>query len=619
MSESKYQNPTLFDKTKKYVVSQLKDGSNVLPKLNAQNLYGFNLGNGIWENEGKINLNIGDGFAFDEEGKVIPDSNKLVFINEEGKISADLIPSEILNSDASVKILDDDDDRTAIQEPDINSLYFVKSTKVIWYYQTRWYYVSGMPTGGNTNSISVSVSQSNEITANIKLSESNLANLFTIKTDGLYLDTNILGIDTFALKSKIERYGQEGYGLSKNDFTNAHKTLLDKLSTDITTVIPYASESVAGLIKVGTGLSIIDGVLSVGGTGEDNTVFSVNNKTGHVTLEKGDIGLENVDNTSDKNKPVSDATWTELNKKVYELKYIPESRKVQVNKNNYNSVTKTFSESWEDAFALSGFLTDVVKVPATTGAKAYYKFKKDGSDLDITIPSANDLVSGNFDAQTNNLKLQLEDGKEITVYLPVVTNTYTATDTSTIDLTIDANNVISGEVNISQEENNLLSKKSDGLFVEKPNLDDYIKKDDTTIVKKSDLNDYVKSETLDDYVSYVDFNESNHIHPNKDVLDRFSTNSDNELTYNGNTFASMKVFSNDVNFGPDTEVMSWNINRDILTIKHDLGTSNIISTVLVENGKIYNISPVIIDSNNIKIKIPEFLMNKSLVLKITGV
>lgn len=619
MSESKYQNPTLFDKTKKYVVSQLKDGSNVLPKLNAQNLYGFNLGNGIWENEGKINLNIGDGFAFDEEGKVIPDSNKLVFINEEGKISADLIPSEILNSDASVKILDDDDDRTAIQEPDINSLYFVKSTKVIWYYQTRWYYVSGMPTGGNTNSISVSVSQSNEITANIKLSESNLANLFTIKTDGLYLDTNILGIDTFALKSKIERYGQEGYGLSKNDFTNAHKTLLDKLSTDITTVIPYASESVAGLIKVGTGLSIIDGVLSVGGTGEDNTVFSVNNKTGHVTLEKGDIGLENVDNTSDKNKPVSDATWTELNKKVYELKYIPESRKVQVNKNNYNSVTKTFSESWEDAFALSGFLTDVVKVPATTDTKAYYKFKKDGSDLDITIPSANDLVSGNFDAQTNNLKLQLEDGKEITVYLPVVTNTYTATDTSTIDLTIDANNVISGEVNISQEENNLLSKKSDGLFVEKPNLDDYIKKDDTTIAKKSDLNDYVKSETLDDYVSYVDFNESNHIHPNKDVLDRFSTNNDNELTYNGNTFASMKVFSNDVNFGPDTEVMSWNINRDILTIKHDLGTSNIISTILVENGKIYNISPVIIDSNNIKIKMPEFLMNKSLVLKITGV
>lgn len=534
MSESKYQNPTLFDRTKKYVISQeSKDGQNVLPKLNAQNLYGFSLGEGIIEEDEKITLNIGDDFAFNEKGKIIFNKNY---------------------------------------------------------------------TGGNTGSISVGVSQSNEITANLKISESNLANLFTIKTDGLYLDTNILGIDTFALKSKIDRYGEEGYGLSKNDFTNAHKTLLDKLSTDVTTVIPYANESVAGLIKVGAGLSMIDGVLSVGGTSENNTVFSVNTKTGNVILEKSDIGLENVDNTSDKNKPVSDATWTELNKKVYELKYIPESRKVQVNKNNYNSTTKTFSESWEDAFALSGFLTDIIKVPATTDAKAYYKFKKDGSDLDITIPSANDLVSGNFDAQTNNLKLQLEDGKEISVYLPVVTNTYTATDTSTIDLTIDANNVISGEVNISQEENNLLSKKSDGLFVEKQNLDDY-----------------VKSETLNDYVSYVDFNKSNHTHPNKDVLDRFSTNSNNELTYNGNAFSSMKVFSNDVNFGPDTEEMSWNINRDILTIKHNLETSNIISTILVENGKIYNISPVIIDSNNIKIKMPEFLMNKSLVLKITGV
>lgn len=104
MSESKYQNPTLFDKTKKYVVSQLKDGFNVLPKLNAQNLYGFNLGNGIWEKEDKITLNIGDGFTFDENGKIIPDNNKLVFINEEGKISADLIPSENLNYKEGVKI-----------------------------------------------------------------------------------------------------------------------------------------------------------------------------------------------------------------------------------------------------------------------------------------------------------------------------------------------------------------------------------------------------------------------------------------------------------------------------------------------------------------------------------
>ena len=44
-------------------------------------------------------------------------------------------------------------------------------------------------------------------------------------------------------------------------------------------------------------------------------VTSVNNKTGAVTLAKGDVGLGNVDNTSDANKPISNATQTALNGK----------------------------------------------------------------------------------------------------------------------------------------------------------------------------------------------------------------------------------------------------------------------------------------------------------------
>lgn len=45
-------------------------------------------------------------------------------------------------------------------------------------------------------------------------------------------------------------------------------------------------------------------------------VDSVAGKTGVVTLVKGDVGLGNVDNTSDANKPVSTATQTALNNKV---------------------------------------------------------------------------------------------------------------------------------------------------------------------------------------------------------------------------------------------------------------------------------------------------------------
>lgn len=51
-------------------------------------------------------------------------------------------------------------------------------------------------------------------------------------------------------------------------------------------------------------------------TSEQGTVISVNGKTGEVTLVKADVGLGNVDNTSDKDKPISDATQTALDGKA---------------------------------------------------------------------------------------------------------------------------------------------------------------------------------------------------------------------------------------------------------------------------------------------------------------
>lgn len=44
-----------------------------------------------------------------------------------------------------------------------------------------------------------------------------------------------------------------------------------------------------------------------------NTVISVASKTGAITLNKSDVGLSNVDNTSDANKPISTATTNALN------------------------------------------------------------------------------------------------------------------------------------------------------------------------------------------------------------------------------------------------------------------------------------------------------------------
>ncbi len=53
-----------------------------------------------------------------------------------------------------------------------------------------------------------------------------------------------------------------------------------------------------------------------GGGGGSGAVDSVNGRTGAVTLAKSDVGLANVDNTSDASKPVSTATSTALGLKA---------------------------------------------------------------------------------------------------------------------------------------------------------------------------------------------------------------------------------------------------------------------------------------------------------------
>lgn len=59
---------------------------------------------------------------------------------------------------------------------------------------------------------------------------------------------------------------------------------------------------------------ILKVVESIGGT--PGLVASVNGMIGAVTITATDIGLGNVDNTSDLNKPISTATQTELDTKL---------------------------------------------------------------------------------------------------------------------------------------------------------------------------------------------------------------------------------------------------------------------------------------------------------------
>jgi hypothetical protein len=75
-------------------------------------------------------------------------------------------------------------------------------------------------------------------------------------------------------------------------------------------------------------------------TSGGGAVDSVNGQTGVVVLDKSDIGLDQVDNTSDANKPISTATQTALNERVRVL--ICDRTKVNITGVNVLTVAKTY-------------------------------------------------------------------------------------------------------------------------------------------------------------------------------------------------------------------------------------------------------------------------------------
>lgn len=83
----------------------------------------------------------------------------------------------------------------------------------------------------------------------------------------------------------------------------------------LTQVLPDSSQSIITFPAVADGgvIATQEWVAAHGGGG---AVSSVNTRTGDVVLTKADVGLPNVDNTSDASKPVSTAQATAIAAKV---------------------------------------------------------------------------------------------------------------------------------------------------------------------------------------------------------------------------------------------------------------------------------------------------------------
>lgn len=134
-------------------------------------------------------------------------------------------------------------------------------------------------------------------------------------------DNSTQAASTAFVKDKVETYT---YSKSDIDDKIAEKDSLpaqaehagEWLTTDGTdaswSALPIATTSTLGVVKVGTNLSVAaDGTIST-----TANVTSVAGKTGIVTLDRSDVGLGNVDNTADLDKPISTATQTALDGKA---------------------------------------------------------------------------------------------------------------------------------------------------------------------------------------------------------------------------------------------------------------------------------------------------------------
>lgn len=91
-------------------------------------------------------------------------------------------------------------------------------------------------------------------------------------------------------------------------------------------------------------------------------VISINGKSGVVTIDKLDVGLGNVDNTSDLDKPISNATLSALLLKTDLSLFLTLNDFITSNSGNWDSVyliTNALSSNWESAYSYISLATAI--------------------------------------------------------------------------------------------------------------------------------------------------------------------------------------------------------------------------------------------------------------------
>ena len=151
-------------------------------------------------------------------------------------------------------------------------------------------------------------------------------------------------------------------------------------------------------------VKIVVGFPANGGGG---AVDSVNGQTGVVVLDKSNIGLSNVDNTSDADKPISDATQTALDDLQQEIP-------------NPNNLVNQFTTNTQ---GVSGRFTVQEPLDANTS---------DAASVGYVLSKTNDKVSSNTTGEPTGSDVVLNivslTQAEYDAGTPIATTFYLITD-----------------------------------------------------------------------------------------------------------------------------------------------------------------------------------------------
>ena len=268
------------------------------------------------------------------------------------------------------------------------------------------------------------------------------------------------------------------------------KAVKQDLITETNTIVymPLATTQNPGVVQIGEGLTIdVNGVLSfdkneitisqIAKNGE--ILVPDEHKVVNIVLNKTDVGLNNVDNTADINKPVSVYQQEALDKKLNSHQGRENSGKylfvdslgnisfknvdslVAYNKDGEisNAVEQLrFTEAFtvranqlvsDDVLSGDELIIDVspefknsihnVAYDSNTGVLTFSKV--DGTELKVDLPLELLIKSGRFDESTGEIVLELANHEEIRIPVKELINQYYA-DETTLEL-INSDGVLS--------------------------------------------------------------------------------------------------------------------------------------------------------------------------------